>query len=193
MAGAAILALAALWAIQLWLNLFDSRSSRFGKYAKAVRFAGGVLIAAFLAYRSYYLYTDWQANPLTKYLLPPYRSPAYFLGYIFWRVWGPWILAFLAALLAKWSAEFLNRRGGGRFFREEEPEMFAAAVFFCGWPGFIFYALVLAAAAAVLTAVYNFLGKGRAPLYFLWFPAALFAILITYGLLSPILVAHFNL
>lgn len=190
-----VIVIAALWGMQLGLRFFvpERNRQRWPSWLIKVWILGAGLIVLGLVQETYALYGAWQSGPLTVLLLPPHRSPAYFLGYVGARYLAPWVIAAAAAWAVYRSARFLNRRAGERFFEAEEPLMFAAAVFFVGYPGFIFYVLLLGVAAFLLTLAYSLFKLGRAPLYFLWFPAALFAILIMYEWLPADLLPKFNL
>jgi hypothetical protein len=77
----------------------------------------------------------------------------------------------------------MNRFAHGRFFEPEEPWLAGTGAFLAGYPGFFAYVPLILIAGAALSGIYALNKKGRAPLYFLWLPAALLAILITKFLL----------
>ena len=78
-----------------------------------------------------------------------------------------------------YAARVMNERHDKRFFEREEPLFFALGIFLSGYPGFLFYILTVFLIGILLSLYYAVMNKGRAPLYYAWFPAALFAILIT--------------
>lgn len=183
---------AALWGTQLWLRSF--RSEELPKRSLLKIWAvSAVLLAAFLLWKSAELYFSWSAGALTKLFLPPSRSWTYFLSFVLSRFWSPWLIALISGIAALFAAICLNRRAGDRFFYEQEPYMFGLMVFLTGYPGWIFYLLLLGFAAVSWIIFGRLRGRGRAPLIFLWFPVALFAILITYGFVPGELLAKFNL
>lgn len=123
-------------------------------------------------------YDAWHGSSFSKFFLPPYQPGLYFFSYIGWRIFAPWLLSLAAAYLASRLAEYWNARKGERFFEPGETRLFALGIFLAGYPGFLFYFAALLAAAVSLSAVYSFLRKGRAPLFYIWLPAAIFAILL---------------
>ena len=185
---------AALFGAQLWLgsSVIRGNRSRFAAMLlPAWQFA--VLIeAAHVLYWTATQYRVWHGDPVAKFLLPPYQSWSYFIGYVSDRFIGPFILSIAAAIFLMYIARTLNRRFGGRFFEPEEPVLFGIGVFLCGYPGMVFYVPLMLLVGALLTLWYQLRAKGRAPLYFLWLPVSLLAILITYFLLPPVLIAQFG-
>lgn len=182
--------LVALLGTQFILRSFDFGLRR--RATTGIWLLGGAVIFFALVEQSRLLYLTWQADPVAKLFLPPHQTIFYFLGYVLSRLWAPWLASLAASLAGIFAAHYLNRLKGEVFFRKEEPLMFGAAIFFSGYPVFFVYILVLALGAAFNTAAYQLFHRGRAPLYFLWFPAALFAILITYGFLPHGFIASFN-
>lgn len=133
---------------------------------------GSSFFSAFAQYRA------WQENGVAKFFLPPYQGIGYFLSTVYSRMFAPWLLSLIAAILASRLAGYCNRRFGERFFESEEIPLMALAIFLVGYPGFLFYIACMTAAGFLLSAFYSLFSKGRAPLYYLWLPMAIFVILI---------------
>lgn len=148
---------------------------------RLIRFAWGAAFVLFLGistYSAWRQYAVWRAGPATQFLLPPYQPIAYFISYVGTRVFAPWLLALLASILLSRLLAALNKRYGERFFESEETPLFGAAVFFVGYPGFLFYIPLMLLAGVALSLFYTARGLGRTPLYYLWIPVAIFAILL---------------
>jgi len=146
-----------------------------------------------IGYWTYLQYALWASNPASKYLLPPYQSILYLYGYVGTRLWGPWLIALFFASLVPFVSRIANKRLGERFFEPEEPYLIALGIFLSGYPGFLLYIPIVFILGLLLTTYYSLLAKGRAPLYFLWMPAAILAILITHFLIPPEILVQFNL
>jgi membrane associated rhomboid family serine protease len=122
---------------------------------------------------------EWKQNELSSYLLPPYQSINYFIYYCFNRFFAAYAISAIASFLFLFGAKLLNRKCGERFFEPEEPFWGALGVFLSGFPGFIFYALILSGAYLALHFYFWVRRRpDRIPLYYLWLPAALFAIIM---------------
>jgi len=163
---------------------------RYGKFMLPI---SAVVIFALPAYESFLQYQVWSADPVSHLLIPPYTSAGYFIGYIGTRFFAHWILALLVALVLPAVASYFNRRSGERFFEKEELPLFALGIFLSGYPGFLFYIILLLLAELFLSAYYTARGKDRAPMYYLWLPLAIFAILITNWLIPREFTALFGL
>jgi hypothetical protein len=124
-------------------------------------------------------FLKWKAGDFSSYLIPPYQSINYFVSYCFNRFFLQYFISAGIAFLFLFGANFLNKKFGERFFEPEEPYFGAFGIFLSGFPGFIFYVLILAG-AYLLFHLYFLVGRRsvRIPLYYLWLPAALFAIIM---------------
>jgi hypothetical protein len=123
------------------------------------------------------LYRTWASDPFAKFFLPPYRDIEYFISYVGVRLFAPWLLSFLAAMLVSRIAEALDKKYESRFFEPEEIPLMAIGIFLSGYPGLFLYVLAILSGGVLLSAYYTLRSLGRAPLYYLWLPAAIFAIL----------------
>ena len=116
----------------------------------------------------------WQKSSPASYLIPPYQDISYFLNYSFYVFFAKPIIALLAALIFLGLAKFFNKKFQERFFEPEEPYFGALAMFLIGYPGLIFYLIIVLAsglAGALIT-------RRRFSAYYLWFPVAIFVIMI---------------
>lgn len=167
--------------------------SRFPLFLRSAGAAGALGIGVILARLIVSQYVAWAEHPISRYLLPPYRGPWYFIGYTGSRLVLPWLIAAAAGVLAAYVLLALNARFGGRFFENEEPLLAGLTVFFAGYPALLLGLILVMAAGILLTLLHHILKKGRAPLYFLWAPAAFFAILIMRFFLPEQFEAFFRL
>lgn len=171
---------------QLWLRPFPSLLAR-RLFIVSICAVFGILF-----YSSYVQYATWAEGGTARYLLPPYQGWDYFLFYVGSRLWAPWITAFLASLVVPRAARAMNRRYGERFFYEEEFGLMRLGTFLTGWPGFLLYIPLVLFLGVVLSALYGFLGKGRAPLLYVWMPCAISVILIVQFVIPRDVVVFFN-
>lgn len=140
-----------------------------------------VLTTGILAgiYSSFLQYSGWISNELTQYLLPPYNLE-YFPFYVLMRIWGPYIISFVLALIIIWGLPLMNKRYEGRFFEEGENYLAGTVVFLMGHPGWLFYLFEIVG-IYLMWHVFNLLmgrGERRLPLYSLWALTGVVSILI---------------
>jgi hypothetical protein len=156
-------------------QLFGKRFSY--KYVKICFFFS--IAAVFLSdlYSTFLQYEIWKGNPVSSFLLPPHESWIYFASYAIPRFFSPLLISVAAAIVFKSTAEYLNRRFDERFLEKGEEWLLASGILLSGYPGFIVYIPLMLVSALILSVFYSVLGKGRAPLFYLWLPVAVFAIL----------------
>ncbi|MEK7547142.1 MAG: hypothetical protein AAB536_03130 [Patescibacteria group bacterium] len=176
-----VVALVLLTGAQLFSNSF------LKKYVKFYFLFGAIIMFSLAAHSTFLQYKLWKASALSVFLLPPYRDWSYFISYTGPRFFYPLLIAFFAAVVLKYVSEFLNRRFGERFFKPEESWFLAFGVFFTGYPGLFLYIPLILVAGILLSFFYFLLKKGRAPLFYLWLPVAIFAILLKNQIPSSIL------
>lgn len=157
---------------------FSAGRSFFGKYVKIVFFSAVAAEFASAVYSSFLQREAWKSSAISVFLLPPYRDITYFLSYVGTRIFVPLVIAFSAAIFLKYLSESLNRRFGERFLEPEEGWLLALGVFLSGYPGFLIYLPLMLFAGFLVSAVYFFLGKERAPFFYIWLIVAVFAILL---------------
>ena len=155
-------------------------------FLRIIKFILPILVVIFLtfpSYSSYMQYVSWATGPLSKLFLPPHTNISYFLGYVGTRFFVPWLVALLAAIILPNIANYYNRKYGERFFETEEIQIFALCIFLTGYPGFLFYLVLLMFLGTLFSIGYTIMHKGRLPLYYLWVPIAICAIIIKLYLL----------
>lgn len=183
-----LVSLCLTWGAQVFIRSFLVR------YVRAVFFTSAVVVFVIALYFSYLQYFAWQENSVTKFFLPPYQGVGYFIEYVGSRIVGEWVIAFLAALLLGFTAHRLNRRFGERFLEPEEPWFLALGVFLSGYPGFLFYMILMLFFGLLFSTFYFLLSRGRrAPLYFVWLPMAVLAIIVEKLLIPHSTVVQFRL
>lgn len=139
-----------------------------------------IITFSFSGYLTFKQYEVWLADPLTKFLLPPYQDFSYFISHSFSIFFAPRLVSLFAALAVLAAALTFNRRAGGIFFEKEEPYLAALSFFLVGYPGWIIYLVALISAYLILHTSYFILRREarRLPLYRLWVPASFFVILL---------------
>ncbi len=184
--------IALLAALGLFFWQIYKRES-FRHVARYARWGSTAVFFAIAIFWSVYQYFIWQADGFTRLFLPPHQSITYFLGYIVSRLLGSLVIALIISLLFQFAASFFNRRLGERFFEQEEIHLCGMGILLCGYPGLFVYIPLVLLAGLSLSVYYTLAKKGRAPLYYFWLPAVIFAILIKYLFISPTLLNLFKL
>lgn len=137
-------------------------------------------VSAVLTIMSHLQFEAWANGALiTQHLVPPLGGHRYFLLYIWWRFWAPYVISFVISGIFFWLARFYNRRHDGGFFYDDEYYFIALGIFLTGQPGWIFYLLAMAIIAFFITLVRHiFLHRmDKVSLYDFWLPVAVFVIL----------------
>ena len=179
--------------MQIYLHSFWFKGNeKVKRWMETIFLVATIAIFSLAFWRTWELYSSWLSSPINKLLLPPYTSFSYFAGYIGTRLYVPLIVSLLAGVLSGYIVFLLNRRYQERFFEREEPYFFALCIFCAGYPTFLFFIILFFLAGLLWSAVYQMSGRGRAPLYYLWFPTAILAILIVRFYLPVDLLASFN-
>lgn len=143
------------------------------------------LVFGFAGFNSWQQYQGWLSGSTTKFLLPPYQSFDYFIFYIRFHFFNPYIVSLLIGLLFFFGAEKLNRKYEGRFFEPIEPYLLLISLFLAGTPGWLAYLVVFFGVyflANISLTAYHFLitkkSGVRIPLFYLWLPSAISTIII---------------
>ncbi len=173
--------------IQL-LNFFYFKKN-LGKFSQILFFIVIVIVIVYYAYLTYSQYLLWRdSSGIAKYFVPPHRSIIYVIGYHFIRFALYYAISLLIAFVFLVSAKHYNKKFGGRFFEPEEPYLGALAIFLLGnreWNyAWILYLISLLVFSALGSAIFcNWLKKiQRFPLYWLWLPVGILAIIIAKAL-----------
>lgn len=149
----------------------------FRRATKALWILGTIIIGGVLLYWVLALYSAWEGNGITKFFLPPYQPPGYFLLYAR-KLFAPWVLSWGTGIVLAWGTRWLNRYYEDRFLEEGESALLGLCFFLCGYPTFLWYGVAMLAVGVCLTGVYGFFRWGRAPLYYWWVPMAMFVIIL---------------
>ncbi len=185
-----VLISAALLFVFIAQFLFGGRLSAILRYAfwlAVVIILGGAFYSAFAQYRG------WAAGELTQFLLPPHQNINYFLVDVGKKIFAPPFIALLAALIILRLAERLNKRYGERFFYGEEFGLMRLGIFLTGYPGFLFYLILVLAASVFLSWLFTLLSYGRAPMRWFWMPAAIVTVVLLAKALPPEILGKFAL
>lgn len=170
-----------------------TRRSFLVRVAKFITPVAAVFIFSIVSYWSVLQYRVFEASTLSRLLLPPHMSIFYFLRYVGNRFFSSWLLALAAAVLISGIADYLNRKYGERFFEKEELSFIRIGVFLTGYPGFLFYLIIALTCGVAYSAYYSFRFKERASFYYLWLPAAIFAMIIKTWFIPDSFLAQFNI
>jgi len=148
-----------------------------------------ILVFGVSFYWSWVQYGIWAASKYTGVFL----EPNYFFWYAGLKFFAPPLIALIAAIFIGYIARYVNRRFDERFFEPEEISFLRLGIFLTGYPGFFLYLVLIFLGGILLSSVYLLSSRGRAPLYYLWLPTAIFAILIKIYILPPSLLTPFIL
>jgi hypothetical protein len=150
-------------------------------YTKRIFLTLVIVLVLFLMYSTRQQFNTWSADSVAQYLLPPFQAIDYFLLYVLFRVWMPFMISAAVTALFLWWAHRYNRRHEGKVFYSDELWVVASAILLMSWPGLVVYVLVMVVLFTTVSLSIQAV-KGRdfrvSPYYF-WIPAALFAILIS--------------
>lgn len=167
------------------LNFFRFKKN-LRQFSRVLFFCALAAVLIYYLYLTYAQYQLWKnnVNGIGKYLVPPYKSITYVVGYHFMRFAFYYAISFLIALIFLWAAKHYNKKFQGRFFEPEEPYFGALAIFLLGnkdWNyAWIAYFVLLLLGSVVGSLIYTKILKKneRLPLYWLWLPTAIAVIIV---------------
>ncbi|MBI5306016.1 hypothetical protein HZB04_00260 [Candidatus Wolfebacteria bacterium] len=145
-------------------------------------------IFALSFYYSYQQYVFWESAAPSKYLLPPYVGINYFIQYVGFKIFGPYLVSLASALIILFLMKSLNKKYEEKFFYSEEPYSAALAMFLSGWPGALFYfiglILIYLISHFFISIYYKLflkinLSEVRVSLRLWWIPTAIIAIILS--------------
>ncbi len=155
------------------------------KLSKITFFISIVIIFLFYVYLTFLQYQALKNDAgMGKFFLPPYKSITYVIGYYFVRFALYYVISLFIALIFLFGTKFYNKKFQNKFFEEEESYLGAISIFLLGnkeWNyAWITYLVLLVVFAVIGTVIYTKILKknSRFPLYWLWIPVAILAILI---------------
>ncbi len=151
---------------------------RFRRLFFGVAAATVFLSLGCVAVLQYYAWVG--GGEVTARLLPPYQPITYFVLYVWWRFFAPYLFALCVGVLFGVMAWWYNRRHGAQFFYDEEYVSIALSLFLVGHPLWMFYgALVLALYVLATLCCTIFLGREyRVSFRYFWLPTSLGVIII---------------
>ena len=146
-------------------------------YRKEIVYGVILLIVGTLLFQTFLQFNAWKGGGLGEFLLPPHNSIGYFLIYVFFRIWAPYIISFLFGILLYSAMKWGNRKKEGVLFFDDEYSIGFIAITSVGYPTLIPFVLLF---LVVYTSILLFQRKQeRFSSYFLWLPVALCAILLS--------------
>ncbi len=140
------------------------------------------LLVAYLSYISFSQYNLWTSGSnLGRYLLPPYNTFSYFIFYILSRIWAKYLISFLFGILFFFLLQRYNKRKESSIFYEEEYYLSAISLFLVGWPGIVFYLILLILIFSMSSIIATIIkGKSfRLSTYYFWIPISIFVIILS--------------
>jgi len=181
-----IVALSIIAAVFILQLLIPKARFSTKKIGLLVFLASLFLIFGSAFYDSYRQYFVWKSDGLAQRFLPPYANLDYFIYYIRYHFFNPYLFSLAMGSLFFSGAAYLNRKFSGRFFETIEPYLMLTAIFLSGTPGWLVYVFVFLVvyllASAGLTFYEVVLRKQespRLPFYYLWLPSAISTIIIS--------------
>ena len=163
----------------LWIFRRPNGSAK--RFLRPLLIFSALVIFSFLIYFSIEQYRDWSQSELTKLLLPPYRGIGYFIFYVGYVFFAPYLVSLATALIFLFAAKYLNKKFQERFFEREEPYLGALAIFLVGYPLCFFYLITMFSFYLIVhlgLLIFNRDSSSRISMYYLWLPLAIFAIII---------------
>lgn len=163
-----------LIALQIFAKKFLARHIKFFTLIPII------VVFAIAGYNTFLQYRLWESVPLSKNFLPPVTPITYFLRYSFYHFFISNVVSLVFATVFYFLAKFLNKRKDERFFEKEELNFAFIALFLSGFPGVLFVFVFIVLTYLLVHLVNLFIKKKieTVPLYYLWFPSALLAILL---------------
>lgn len=169
--------------------LFASSIIQYGRYllqraAKIILPVSALIIFGVVFYYIRQQFFLWHDGEFTKVFVPPYAPTGigYFLfGYVLPRFLAPYLISLCVAGVFLLLAVFFNRKYGERFFHKEEPYLAAVAIFLVGYPGLIYYLILLCAVFLIFHVsclMFRAYRGRRLSLYYFWLPLAVIVILM---------------
>ncbi len=166
----------AVWGAQYYLRSFLIR------YIRSIFTLSTAFIFAYLLYVSYLQYQVFNSGIFHGFLFTTWNTTFWFVRYIEIHLWNPYLVSFFVGIGLFFLLSFLNRKFHERFFEAEEPVLIGLSVFLVGYPGLLFYLFSVLLFYFFAHLYFTFIARDarRIPLYPLWFPLAIFVILITH-------------
>lgn len=142
-----------------------------------VFFASAFMLFSYAAYLGFLLYRATIDHPIGMFFDIEYIL-IFRVGV---RIFAPYLISLVVALLFMWVATWYNKKYGERFFEKEEIQLGGLSLLLVSHPGWILY-FPFVIFVYLLSHIYYQLRNGpgvRLPVYHLWVPTAIFVILIS--------------
>jgi len=126
-----------------------------------------------------YQYLLWKNQPVSKFLLPPYRSFDYFLSYSFFHFLKIPLYNFFSSVFLLALLKIFNKIFNKRLFFEEEIYFAGFAMLVVEFPINLFLLAVVIILGILISLIKKFLKKESryTSLYYLWLPLTIFSII----------------
>jgi len=158
-------------------SLVRKGRSLLAKYHWQVFFVSALVLFSYATYEGLRLYKATYEHPIGKFF-----DIEYFLIFrVGVRIFAPYLISFLIALLFMWVATRYNKKYDERFFEKEEIQLGGLSMLLVGHPGWIIYFPLVILTYLLIHILYQLIGRRdeRIPLYHLWVPIGIFVILIS--------------
>jgi len=161
------------------------------KYISRTFWGCVLVIFAIQDYWAYAQFRLWESSEPSKYLIPPYNGWSYFIQYVGWHLYAPYIISLIIALIFFYLARWYNSRHDFSFFHNEEYYFIALSIFLSGHPGWIIYGALLMVVSMAVIAFRNLVLRKpeKFSLYYFWFPISAIAILIMWALYGVVFIS----
>lgn len=162
-------------------SLFLRGRSLLTKFHWQVFLASAFVLFSYAAYLGFLLYKATIEHPIGRFFDIEYIL-IFRVGV---RIFAPYLISLIAALLFMWVATWYNKKYGERFFEKGEIQLGGLSLLLVSHPGWILY-FPFVIFVYLLSHIYYQLRNGssaRLPVYHLWVPTAIFVILISKYLL----------
>lgn len=164
-------------------SFFSTRKKGMVLSLLMISIAGVLGYYAFLVFLQY---MGWKNGaPPASFLVPPYRGIGYVYSYVFFRFLLYYVVSGIVAGIFFIVLRYINRMRGGIFFESDELFYASLAVFLLGFQEWNYLWIWYGIAIFLITFVASLLnprirkGEDRFPMYFLWLPLAIIAIIIS--------------
>jgi len=182
----------------LIISFLHKRGSKELLRASFLIYLLGIVILFSLAFfKTIYTYFLWKNHPLSHFLLPPFRSINYFLGYSFFHFFRLPLYNFFSSFILFALMKIFNKIFNKRLFYEEEIYFGSFGMLVAEFPTNLFLVFLI-----IILGIFVFLikkikifkglslvfGTKFVSLYYLWLPLTIFVIIFkNYLLKLPVL------
>lgn len=133
-------------------------------------------VFAYLIYVSYLQFRAFYEGGVMAPILGTGSGLLWFWNYVQTRFWNDYLISLPAALVFAFVSYYFNKKYEERFFEKEELWLAALGILLVGYPGFLFYLILVLLLPALVSALFVRRGE-RLPLYHFWIPTAIVVLL----------------